>query len=86
MKPIKVRVTRAMCREGHAGMALECPVALGVTEATGCLASVACDILWGYDGGWQHGMRVPASVRRFIRRFDAGKPVKPFTFMLRAAK
>jgi hypothetical protein len=30
-----------------------------------------------------HHARIPRSVKRFVNRFDAGKPVKPFRFWLK---
>ena len=85
MKAIKVRVTRAMIRAGEPYRPVACPVALAVCKATGSShANVGLSIAWGWMGcKWTHVSERPASVRDFVKRFDAGKPVKPFTFMLR---
>lgn len=60
-----------------------CPVALALARAGVERPRVQCLTIFGIEDevGWQYHM--PRSVRRFVARFDSGKPVKPFRFVLR---
>jgi hypothetical protein len=81
----KVKVTKDHIKRGEQESAAHCPVALAVR-----------DYMKGYKDGTifvdheiieigHFSFFSPRSVARFIRKYDAGRPVKPFTFTLRSA-
>ena len=72
------QVTGKHIREGKPNILYACPIALSLNEATGCATSVGVEVV--RIGGDFYDL--PRSVQRFIKRFDAGKPVKPFRFRL----
>jgi hypothetical protein len=80
----KVRVTRKHIKFGMPEAAANCPIALAVR-----------DYMKGYKGGTvyvdhevieigPHSFLCSRKVKRFVEAFDAGRPVKPFTFVLRS--
>lgn len=80
----KIKVTQDHIKRGKRGKSSSCPVALAVR-----------DYMKGYKGGtitvdgagvWigPHSFTCPRSVGRFVSDFDAGREVKPFTFVLRS--
>ncbi len=74
-----IHVRRRHIERGKPSRTQKCPVALAYLEATGERPRVQYDALYtrtGYFG-------LPSIVRRFIARFDAGLPVKPFAFVLK---
>jgi len=74
------QVTRKHIREGKPNMLKACPIALSLKEAIGCETPVIAGAEVVRIGGDFYDL--PRSVQRFIKRFDAGKPVKPFRFRL----
>ena len=82
MNAIKVRVTREHIQRGARGVPSRCPVAYAV-RSEGFADVVVLDGTVDWFDPKFHCVTQPRAVRRFIARFDAGKPVKPFTFMLR---
>ena len=81
-KTILVNVIRENIRKGVPRTLGKCPVALAVRRATGQRAYID-EEEWSLDDGLcgDHSR----SVQRFIKRLDAGKSVKPFSFFLKLA-
>lgn len=77
---MKIRVTQKHIRRGVAGESQACPIALALHEATGHRFIVDSSELM--DDVWSVRFRAPASVSRFVERFDQEDAVKPFTFNL----
>ena len=69
-----IKVQTKHIKNGHRGSASCCPVALAVRETIGRLLYVCTNKTGPYEN--------PRSVKRFIKRFDAKKSVKPFNFFL----
>lgn len=94
MNKLKVNVT---CKHIEAGIKLnvgKCPIALALIEAFRALddknnarwISVIVDsseVTIERDKRLDEIWALPDSASRFISRFDAGKPVKPFTFSMK---
>jgi hypothetical protein len=57
-----------------------CPVALAIAEATDRECSVAPRMVSLYEP--YRAYRLPEAVCGFVRMFDAGQPVEPFSFDL----
>ena len=80
---MKIHVTQDDIYRGNRRNCNYCPVARAVARATSeSEVYVGGDIFIRKN---EHGSvyHAPRSVRRFIRRFDKGLPVAPFTFILR---
>lgn len=78
---MKIYVRRRHIRQGTPGKAFSCPIALAVAEIVGKVPDVENEVIYIGDGSFYV---LPRSARRFIARFDFGKPVKPFAFTIRA--
>lgn len=78
-KRIKIHVTSEDIRDGQC-INDGCPVALALKRTTGKVHNVG--FLTLMDKNWKRIADAPRSVQRFVRRFDANKPVQPFTFFL----
>lgn len=76
-KSYKITVTKADIAGGLMGDAAYCPIAKAVTRALGHPVFVYAN---GPNGIF------PKSVINFIRLFDTGKPVKPFSFIFKPNK
>lgn len=84
---IEIKVTEKHIKEGHRGMSTLCPVALAACEATGFpMAWVQdhfmCLLRDGDPIRWVRGNELPEEVKHFIRAFDDGLAVGPFTFAI----
>ena len=77
---MKVRVTQQHIDAGEPEHAEYCPVARAVAEACPLIESVL--VLHKKWWGDNVSHPLPRSAQRFIARYDAGKPVKPFAFIL----
>jgi hypothetical protein len=75
---MKIYVRRRHIKCGMARSQSGCPIALAFEEITGERPRVDLDCINTHD----EGFALPRSAQRFIDRFDAGKPVKPFTFVI----
>jgi hypothetical protein len=86
-----IKVTRKDIKNSIANLWTQCPVALAIERALvieRALASLYQLIERQHNRSsliqaiedWN--FHIPRSVKRFIKRFDAGKPVKPFNFFL----
>lgn len=76
---IKISVTQEHIGEGSMRNPYHCPIALAC-KSTGLVikAVKSTQIVlpeWGH-------IPLPRSAKRFISKFDNGKPVKPFNFVL----
>lgn len=76
-----IKVTQKHIDKGEAGYVAQCPIALALREAGYKRAGVSLG-RWSYEDG--HSPRImhknTHSMSRFVRRFDRGLPVVPFTF------
>lgn len=73
---MKVRVLKKDIVRGVPINCSLCPVALALRRKSHRLVKV----MWDTITVGTRSFRTPARVRRFIDRFDVGKPVKPFSF------
>jgi len=78
---MKIEVTEEDIKAGWRN-ALYCPVALALDRATNQDWHVSADHLSPCIGENYDKSEIPARVRRFIRAFDQGKKVRPFSFEL----
>lgn len=78
MKRITIHVTEQDIRDGLIDDPWSCPVARALA-AHGFVPFVSSDEMKFPKMGWADN---PQSVKQFIRRFDAGEPVEPFTFRI----
>lgn len=74
-----VRVTRDDITKGHPHTVTLCPVARAVIKAVRNSQVVVGEHVIHVNGD-RH--LTPRAVKTFIRKFDAGLPVKPFQFRL----
>ncbi len=81
---MKIKVTLKDIEEGYRGSCYDCPIALAfrrevkTTSITG-LSVGAARILHREAYTW-NAYTLPKKAQTFVKRFDDGKPVKPFTF------
>jgi len=77
---MKIYVNRRHIRDGVRANVISCPIAMALTEQLGVgnLKVSDCEIVLG-----KTRFTCPTRVARFICKFDAGEPVKPFAFFLR---
>ena len=87
---MRIEVTLEDINKGKRDNCRKCPVALAVQRVMppGYKADIDQDYISYLDkAGIYHILcNAPAKVTTFIKRFDAGKPVKPFTFTIKEAK
>lgn len=76
---MRIEVTQADIEFGEVGHAEACPVALALERTTGRRWVVGDDELEDRKFGI---IDSPSAVAAFVRAFDAGRPVAPFTFDL----
>lgn len=75
MKTITIEVTADDIARGTRKSCSCCPIALALARCTGLVVSVESD--------WVYFMPdLPQTAVEFIKTFDAGKPVQPFSFEL----
>ena len=88
MSKIKISVTKNDIRMGRPFRSQVCPVARairlhfiaqGVFVHDLCVSSLAAVF---YTDHVRHVVNLPRSVYRFVTRYDAGKSVKPFNFIV----
>lgn len=78
MKRLKVTVTRDHIKRGKPGESEYCPIALAL-KGMGKRHVQVGEVCCCWDGGTAD---LPLKSTKFIERFDAKKPVKPFSFTL----
>lgn len=76
---MKIQVTEKHIKRGKRKCAWRCPVALALQDVLDGPFLVGKDCI--YAG--RNPYACPKSVSRFVMRFDSGKLVKPFTFVLK---
>jgi hypothetical protein len=74
---VTVQVTQEHIDKGERHICARCPAALAMSDA-GLEAGVYSDFLYLADSG--ESVAMPWDVARFIKKFDLGWPVEPFTF------
>lgn len=77
---MNVQVSKGHIETGQKQKCQSCPVALALAEATGVLWHVTPSYLIVWRGRLVPHVTTPEEVQRFIRDFDAGKAVQPFSF------
>lgn len=87
MSNVTIKVTRKCIEDGRPRSGNACPIALALRSA-GCItATVSAHEANFYTRGSGHlWRRLPARAKGFVRNFDAGLPVKPFSFVLKGVK
>lgn len=83
----KITVNKTNIKKGKPCSAGGCPIALAVgREFPGKVVSVSDDVIEVFEpfkyGATAVFYHTPRSAQRFIKRFDNGQPVEPFTFAL----
>lgn len=78
MRRVKIEVTARDIEMGRPHRPRSCPIAFGILRVFPVGWVSVGDTITVGNGEW----KTPPSMLRFIKRFDAGKPVKPFTFVL----
>jgi hypothetical protein len=82
---MKIRVLRTDIKRGKPGSSSRCPVALAVRRVFGRhpdFTNVSVG-LWIIVSNKILDVRIPKVALEFIKRFDAGRKVKPFTFEIK---
>jgi hypothetical protein len=82
-----ISVTAEHIAKGERDSCRFCPVARAISEALPDIELVAVDSAYasfGHPDAWPRCREIalPDPATRFIEAFDAGDPVKPFTFEL----
>ena len=75
-----VHVTAEDIKEGRPRLPHKCPLAMAATRATGrtCLVGTRT-----FKCGCSPYIRLPKKARDFVRNFDVGKEVGPFSFRIK---
>lgn len=81
---MKVIVTQDHIARGRQGPN-SCPVALALKETSSDFANVIVGPQWFFSRNEEfhityQSTNLPKKVQQFIKKFDAGEPVKPFSF------
>lgn len=90
MRRIRVEVTQADIDKGLPEMGPTCPVAIAIARRVGFAVWVWHQHWTPLAGRWTVTLRptpmyqVSPAATDFIRAFDHGKPVRPFTFYAQA--
>jgi hypothetical protein len=81
---MKIKVTLKDIEEGFRGSCYDCPVALAfkreVKPTTQIGLNVGTERILHREVHEWDTYTLPKKAQTFIKRFDGGKPVKPFTF------
>jgi hypothetical protein len=87
---MKITVTQRHIERGEKHAASRCPVALALEDAKPSSYARVCPFNNIFETRTIRGVLtrydIPATVRIFVRAFDQGLPVEPFTFTLRKRK
>ena len=79
-----IRVTQRDIKMGVPGVVSGCAVALALSRQLKPRRKLAVSVGDTYDiRGIENDIPLPKKVQRFITKFDASEPVKPFTFRTR---
>lgn len=79
---MKIRVTKKDISKGICGSSFSCPVALAIKRTLGINLGVDAISIDGDNRHRQHQYKTPASVRKFLYKFDETGKGEPFTFSL----
>ena len=82
-----IHVTSEHIKNGQKGSLFACPIALAIKKK--CYdVQVSAGSLWvkKQPDGYFTNMHFPKAVKAFVRKFDCGEEVAPFSFTLRAKK
>lgn len=79
---MKIKVTQEDIAKGIPEDEGSCPVALALKHAGMMDVEVSLERAEAWYGRRLFNVELPSKARRFIKRFDAGKLVKPFSFTL----
>lgn len=82
---MKINVTEDHIARGRQGAPNSCPVALALKETSSDFANVVVSPSWFFSKNKDfkityEATNLPKKVQQFIKKFDTGKPVKPFSF------
>ena len=84
---MKIKVTQKDIEEGYRGSCHDCPVALAfkreVKTAFEIGLSVGAERILHREVHEWDTYTLPKRAQTFIKRFDNGKPVEPFTFEIK---
>lgn len=86
MTAVRIEVTEQDIADGIAGQCDRCPIAIAIARA--CAADTSVRVgpaLAGISAARMFGtafVKLPESAQDFIFRFDAARPVEPFSFTL----
>ena len=81
MTRVLIKVTEEDIKKGIALRCMNCPIALAVNRSLVFSEKVSVGSRFCHTD--KESIPLSRSARRFIRRFDKQKPVKPFNFYLR---
>lgn len=80
---IQIHVTRKDIKLGKRGHCGICPVAIAISRASGREAWVSGNcLLFRQVGGLSEAILLPGTVSQFVTKFDTGKQVDPFFFII----
>jgi len=84
MKTIKIQVTQKDIDNGKPRDMGYCPIAMAIHRCRFRKAEVDNSVihLHGYYSD-EDPLPMPQTAKRFVKQFDAEKPVRPFTFSLK---
>jgi hypothetical protein len=85
MAKITIDVTQADIEAGHPLACSACPIALAAQRAFGD-RPVIVDSFLSIRGQDRLVWSMPSAAYAFIRDFDAGRPVEPFSFTLEGVR
>jgi hypothetical protein len=85
MASVVIDVTAADIKAGHPLACSFCPVAIAATRAFGG-RQVIVDSFLSIRGQERLAWSLPQSVYDFVKAFDAGRPVAPFSFILEGVR
>ena len=84
---MKIHVRQEDIDAGEKGRAWECPIALALRREckTRRITVGMSDVSWEVDDS-HYLAELSKRARAFVRAFDSGRTVRPFTFVLREGK
>jgi hypothetical protein len=81
---MKIKVTLKDIEEGYRGSCYDCPIALAFKREVKPTSPIGLDVgaerILHREACTWNAYTLPKKAQTFIKRFDGGKPVKPFTF------
>lgn len=77
---MKIEVTWDDINFGRRHSPQYCPIALAAQRASGESWIVSDSMMWIKDSAYGQNIYLDAGTKEFIRNFDEGEPVLPFSF------